>query len=84
MRTWRNLLATLLGEHDAAGFASRQLPDTGNQKNLTEIPWVTTNFVAQFCLNAIIVLDFIKDKLPKTLKEAQQLVAGDENAFHRA
>ena len=84
MRTWRNLLATLLGEHDAAGFASRQLPDTGNQKSLTEIPWVTTNFVAQFCLNAIIVLDFIKDKLPKTLKEAQQLVAGDENAFHRA
>lgn len=37
--------------------------------------------MAQFCLNAIIVLDFIKDKLPKTLKEAQQLVAGDEKPF---
>ena len=83
-RTWRNLLATLLGEHNADGFASVILPDTGNQKQLREIPWVTTNFVAQFCLNAIIVLDFIGDKLPATLQEAQKLVSGGENAYHKA
>lgn len=83
-RTWRNLLATLLGEHDTDGFASVILPDTGNQKQLREIPWVTTNFVAQFCLNAIIVLDFIGDKLPATLQDAQKLVSGGENAYHKA
>ena len=83
-RTWRILLQTLLKEDNADGFASVQLPETGNRMSLTEIPWITTNFTAQFCLNTIMVLDFIRDKLPKTIREAQKLVSGGENAYHRA
>lgn len=83
-RTWRILLETLLRKDNADGFASVQLADKGNQKQLTEIPWISTNFVAQFCLNTIMVLDFIREKLPATLKEAQELVAGGESGYHRA
>lgn len=83
-RTWRILLQTLLGEDNADGFAAVRLPDTGNRKQLVEIPWISTNFAAQFCLNTIMTLDFIREKLPATLKEAQELVAGGEKAYHRA
>lgn len=83
-RTWRILLQTLLREDNADGFATVQLSETGNRELLTEIPWISTNFTAQFCLNTIMVLDFIRDKLPATLPEAQKLVSGGENAYHRA
>jgi len=57
----------------------------GNHKSLTEIPWISTNFTAQWCLNIIIALDFIRADLPATLKEAQQLTREKaDTAFHRA
>lgn len=83
-RTWRNLLMTILKPNNADGFQSVLLIDTGNQENLVEIPWISTNYTAQFCLNAIMVLDFIREKMPKTLEEARRLVEGGDSAFHGA
>lgn len=83
-RTWSILLGTLLQKENTDGFAVIQLPDTANQKLLTEIPWISTNFAAQFCLNAIMALDFIREELPPTLKEAQELVEGREKGYHKA
>jgi hypothetical protein len=83
-RTWKILLQTLLGEQNEEGFATVALANTGNREKLTEIPWISTNFTAQFCLNAIIVLDFIRDKLPTTMPEAKKLVAGGEKLYHKA
>ncbi len=83
-RTWSILLGTLLQKENTDGFAAVQLPDTGNQRLLTEIPWISTNFAAQFCLNAIIALDFIREELPETIKEAQELVEGRERGYHKA
>lgn len=83
-RTWQILLQTILREDNTDGFASVQLSERGNRKMLTEIPWISTNFTAQFCLNVIMVLEFISDKIPATLQEAQKLVSGGENAYHRA
>lgn len=83
-RTWQILLQTLLEPDNADGFKISLLTAMGNQKQLQEIPWISTNFVAQFCLNVIMVLDFIGDKLPATLQEAQELTAEGESAFHRA
>lgn len=82
--TWSILLGTLLQKENTEGFAAVQLPDTGNQRQLTEIPWISTNFVAQFCLNAIMALDFIREELPETIKEAQELVEGREKGYHKA
>lgn len=85
MRTWRYILHTLINGKDHEGFRVKELSDCGNRKHLKEIPWVTTNFVAQVCLNVIMVLDFIKDKLPATMDEAERLVADmDETTFHSA
>lgn len=43
-----------------------RLTDEGNQENLTEIPWVSTNDAAQWCLNVIVSLEFIRGELPRT------------------
>ncbi len=84
-RTWRNLLHTMIHESNHEGFAETEIANCGNQKGLREISWVTTNFVAQFCLNVICVLEFIKDKLPATLEEAEALVSDmDEASFRNA
>ena len=53
----------------------KQVEDAGNRAVLEEIPWISTNFAAQWCLNVIICLTFIRDALPPTLKEARRLLA---------
>ncbi len=83
-RTWKILLQTLLKEDSAEGFARTLVPDAGNREQLVEIPWISTNFASQFCLNTIMVLDFIREDLPKNLKDAQQLISGGESAFRKA
>lgn len=84
-RTWKALLASLIQENNSEGFMTKQTPSAGNHESLAEIPWVSTNFVAQWCLNVIIALEFIDSDLPKTLTEAKELTSelGD-TAFHRA
>ncbi|MGI6107695.1 MAG: hypothetical protein ACOX8B_07135 [Lachnospiraceae bacterium] len=42
------------------------LKNEGNQSELREIPWVSTNDSAQWCLNVILTLEFIRDELPDT------------------
>ena len=52
---------------------------------MTEIPWIKTNFAAQLGLNVIITLDQIREALPQTMEELEQMVSklpGRE--FHRA
>lgn len=82
-RTWRHLLHALVngGNHD--GFKVTMLPACGNQKELVEIPWISTNFTAQWCLNIIVVLEFIRQYLPRTLEETDQLVAEMDTASFR-
>ena len=85
MRTWKILLHTQINQDIQEGFVHVLLKDCGNQAQLKEIPWITTNFVAQFCLNVIMALDFIREKLPQTMKEAVELVADlDEKTFRKA
>ena len=83
MRTWRILLQTMIFNGSHEGFKITKTANSGNQKELIEIPWSTTNFVAQFCLNVIMVLEFIKDKLPPTMEESEELVKGMDEFFFR-
>ncbi len=84
-RTWKALLSSLLCENNAEGFKSINTQNAGNHSELKEIPWITTNFTAQWCLNVTIALDFIGDELPKTMGEAMYLVKEDSaQAFRRA
>lgn len=83
--TWRFLLGALMTASNVDGFTAAAVPNQGNHETLKEIPWISTNFTAQWCLNTIMVLDFIREQLPETMDEARKLVA-DEPAggFRRA
>ncbi len=85
VRTWRALLSSLLSENNADGFKAQKLENAGNQSVLNEIPWITTNFTAQWCLNVIIALDLVRGELPATMKEARDMLKEDSKlAFRRA
>lgn len=83
MRTWRILLHTQISKENQEGFRYSLLQDLGNREQLKEIPWITTNFVSQFCLNVIMALEFLKDKLPETMEEAVKLVSDLDNSTFR-
>ena len=84
-KTWEILLQALIFENNSDGFAANALENCGNRQLLSEIPWISTNFTAQWCLNVIMVLEFIRDALPKTLEEAEELVRnGKRELFRRA
>ena len=73
-KTWCVLLGALAAETEHEGFAVHLVPDAGNRKDLEEIAWISTNFVSQWCLNAIIALDFIRDALPSDWQQAGELL----------
>ena len=74
-RTVQYLFRALLPEESDVGFETVDRKNAGNQPVLSEIPWVSTNFTAQWCLNMICALEFVKDAVPKTLKEVREMLA---------
>lgn len=83
-QTWKILLKALVGDSDMEGFREVTYGVTEQGVDLKEIPWLKTNFTAQWCLNAIMILDFIRDAMPKTMDELRRLVAGEEFGPHQA
>lgn len=83
-RVWKELLGSIMNDQNRNGFAHIWVANEGNQENLREIPWVSTNFVAQFGLNVIMALDFIRDSLPETLDEAAKMLGDSEKNLHKA
>lgn len=84
-KTWRHLLHAILCEGNHDGFETTRLPHKGNQEVLVEIPWISTNFSAQWCLNVICALEFVRNQLPQSLKEAEKLVTDmPETSFRKA
>ena len=72
-------------EGSREGFETVAVKNQGNQAVLEEIPWISTNFAAQWCLTVITSLEFIREDLPETLDEAQSLAEDmDGKGFRRA
>ena len=59
-RVWKTLMDAQYKDCDAEGFVSHTVENAGNSGELAEIPWISTNHAAQFCLNAIMVMEFLK------------------------
>ena len=74
-RTVQYIFRALLPEESDVGFGTVDRENAGNQPVLSEIPWVSTNFTAQWCLNMICAMEFVKDAVPKTLKEVREMLA---------
>lgn len=70
-KIWHVLLETMVTKEEATGFTPKMVVNT----TIKEIPWITTNFTAQWCLNVIMVKEFIEDSMPKTIAEVKALVA---------
>lgn len=84
-RTWQLLLGALIGKHEQSGFVCEDVPDGANRECLKEIPWISTNFAAQWCLNIIMALEFIREELPEDMEGALRLVQElPEELFRKA
>lgn len=53
-----------LDESSREQYDPKLLTDVNVPKPLQEIPWISTNSTAQWCLNAIELLEFVGDKMP--------------------
>ncbi len=84
-QVWHELLYALVDGKDLDGFMPVPYAETRDGAALTEIPWIKTNFAAQWCLNLIMALEFIPDTLPPTLDGMKQMLCdlgyGD---YHRS
>lgn len=62
-KVWDTLLASLKGNGSSAEcgseFVPEKVPFCSDGRGIDEVPWVTTNVTAQFCLNAIVCLELI-------------------------
>lgn len=60
---WRHLL-----EPELSGIPNHvetTLVEASTWKTIQEMPWITTNVVSQWCLNTMICLELIGDKIPE-------------------
>lgn len=64
---WRCLWEELEKYGGKQGFTPAVISGRGNRKELWELPWISTNFAAQWCLNVIVCLELIGDWLPEEL-----------------
>ncbi len=73
-KTWQILMRAMISDYNKEGFERTLITNAGNQKLLSEIPWISTNFVSQWCLNVIMVLDFIREALPRDWNGMDELM----------
>jgi hypothetical protein len=63
-KVWKSLLDIMWLIGDKKGFQSVPVSKYVNSKSLQEIPWISTNYTSQWCLNIIVALELIKEFLP--------------------
>ena len=68
-KIWRNLLALLYRPEQPEGFRSISYGTRVDGTSLEEIPWISTNFTAQWCLKVIVPADLIPGAEPETFAE---------------
>ncbi|MBQ4579095.1 MAG: hypothetical protein IJA83_00400 [Clostridia bacterium] len=71
---WHTLLLASPRRYTDKPFDGDVYAVTTDGLELTEHEWISTNYVAQWCLNVIVCLDLIRDHLPD-LAEADRIAA---------
>lgn len=69
---WRNLLSLLYSRERQEGFQPVSYGIREDGSLLLEIPWISTNFTAQWCLKVIVTSDFIPECKPETFEELEK------------
>ena len=63
-RAWQTLMDASPCHHNPDGFAEEVYETAASGMERREIPWISTNYVSQWCLNIIMALEFIRESLP--------------------
>lgn len=63
-RAWETLMQASPCCHHPGGFVAEPYAQDLAGEDKRDIPWIATNYVAQWCLNVIMALEFIRDALP--------------------
>ena len=71
-KIWTRLLGLLYAGEKPEGFRPVSYGTGEDGTPLMEIPWITTNFTAQWCLKAIVTAEFIPESRPGTLAELER------------
>ena len=74
---WKGLLALLYSPEQPDGFKPTVYAVADDGRELKEIPWITTNFTAQWCLKYIVSMEFIPEDAPGTLGELAEALRID-------
>lgn len=64
-KVWKSLFDVIYTFSDKKGFEPVTVQENIFSKGLLEIPWISTNVTAQWCLNIIVALELIKQELKK-------------------
>ena len=78
---WVRLLSLLYAPERPEGFRPEAYGRAADGTPLREIPWITTNFTAQWCLKAIVCLDLIPDALPPSLSEIAEALKNQPSGY---
>lgn len=82
---WQCLLHAIAEEDDVNGFEAIRWAVRSDGRDMLEIPWLSTNFAAQWALNTIVALELIKEELPRTMREVKEMLRDlPEDGHHRA
>ncbi len=71
-QSWKILLQFLWELSDGNGYKTCEYAQRTDGSSCREIPWNTTNTAAQWGLNTIMCLEFIREYLPKTMAELRK------------
>lgn len=68
-KVWQVLIHSLAGKDKKDNFDTSVVKNYFNNESLREMFWVSTNFVAQWCLNVIFALESTKDYMKNSLDD---------------
>lgn len=66
-KVWQVLIHSLAGKDKKDNFDLNYVDNYFNNERLDEMFWISTNFVAQWCLNTIFALELTKDDMEDTM-----------------
>ena len=70
-KVWQVLVHSLAGKDKKDNFDISVVKGYFNNDALEEMFWISTNFVAQWCLNVIFALEFTKGHIPQKIEDCE-------------
>ena len=68
-KVWQVLIHSLAGKDKKDNFDTSVVKNYFNNESLKEAFWISTNFVAQWCLNVIFALESTKDYIKNSIND---------------